>query len=417
MQTSDGNIHKLNVSRSGIISDPQIFKVDAPSESGGPVTADLDSDGHIEILSVANNGSLAIIEQDNSSTIRWFNEPTLSPLTQPVTYNTTDSSNEKQQQQVLLAISENGTLLEISNKNNHANTIGNDYNKPLNLVAKSLNFTDILPDARITLSDVDKDGFSEILILSHPVSNYPHGALGDKLEPTELQVIERCGYTFCLRSSITAPQDKVFEAIAPFAFTSSNDDNNKDTSREYPYSEKVALVASDKIEGSNLLIYDIYNSSYSLVYSGEPIGQGFRWMLVLGVVEDIIKGKKIILVNETPHLSGIVKLVDLENGNTTAFETAGFSAHTFGLRNIDMYNILDIDNDQNEDDLIIPNLDKDELNILTLTNKKSVLELGGSLHLSSPLSSNVFSTDIDNDNIPDIIAGDQSGILYSFISG
>jgi hypothetical protein len=140
-------------------------------------------------------------------------------------------------------------------------------------------------------------------------------------------------------------------------------------------------------------------------------------MFILGVF-DIDKEKKLIVVNETPHLTGVVKFIDPGNNNSDVNEIKrpGYSAHTFGSRNIAMYDILDIDNDQKVDDLIIPNLDKDKLEILSLTGNKSILNHVGSLQLNSPLSSNVITSDINKDSFPDIIAGDQSGTLYNFVS-
>lgn len=404
VQTKDGNVHQLSIGNDGIISDSRLYNVSASSESGGPVVADLDSDKHIEILSISTEGNLAVIEQEGSNNIGWFNETKLSSITQPVTLS---NYNE---QQSLFAISENRSLLEFNS--NVTNTVKNDNYKPLDLIMKSHKFDNILPDSKITVSDTDKDGTFEILVLSNPVTFYPHGALGDELEPTQLYVIGRCGESYCLRSNITAPQGKVFEAIAPLVFSNGNNDNYNDTGSIHS-SVKVALVASNKEVGSNLLIYSMENSS--IIYSGEPIGIGFKWMLVLGIIEDFSKGQRII-VNETPHLSGIVKFIDPQDpsSDNNKIEKAGFSAHTFGSRNIAMYAIVDIDNDQNKDNLIIPNLEKDRLEILSLTNNNSVLNNVGSLHLESILSSNIHTTDIDKDNSLDIIAGDKSGMLYIF---
>lgn len=81
--------------------------------------------------------------------------------------------------------------------------------------------------------------------------------------------------------------------------------------------------------------------------------------------------------------------------NVNKTEISGYSAHTLGSRNIAMYDILDIDNDRNEYDLIIPNLDKDKLEILSLTDNRSVYKNVEPLLLNSPLSSNVLTTDIN----------------------
>ncbi|HKG89886.1 MAG TPA: hypothetical protein VKA95_16325 [Nitrososphaeraceae archaeon] len=280
-QTQDGNIHQLNVDNKGTIEKSDIFRMNASSESGGPVITDLDKDGSLELISVDKDGKLAIITEDDDS-IYYLNDAKLSPLTQPIPYRM-----ENNEMLVLLAISENGTLLEIVDKTGNAINNSNSKAKKYDFVINTHNFTGILSDAKITLSDVNRDGQFEILLLSSPVSTYPHGALGDKLEPTKLLIIERCGETFCLKSSITAPEGKVFETIAPVVFTFINASSQQQR-------QQVALVCSDSLEGSRVLIYDVDNSS-SPLYSGEPIGQGFRWMLVLGVV-DLDKEKKVIVV-------------------------------------------------------------------------------------------------------------------------
>jgi hypothetical protein len=262
-QDQDGNIHQLEIDDDSTIGKSDTFRVNASSESGGPVITDLDEDRSLEIISVDKGGKLAIIT-DNGSNIRYLNDTKLSPLTQPIPYRT-----ENNERLVLLAISEKGTLIEMVDKiGNAINNGNNSKDKEHDIIIRTHNFTRILPDAKITLSDVNRDSLAEILLLSSPVSTYPHGVLGDKLEPTKLLLIERSGEIFYLKSSITAPEGKIFETIAPIVFTSSNASSQQQR-------QQVALVASDSQEGSQVLIYNFNNSS-SPLYSGKPIGQGFR---------------------------------------------------------------------------------------------------------------------------------------------
>ncbi|HEX7207495.1 MAG TPA: hypothetical protein VF233_04890, partial [Nitrososphaeraceae archaeon] len=174
-QTQDGNIHQLNVDSDGTIEKSDIFKVNASSESGGPVITDLNKDGSLEIISVDKDGKLTVIGEDNGS-IHFLEDTKLSTLTQPIPYRL-----ENNERPVLLAMSENGRLLEIIDKTGNVTNNNNSIAREHDFVIMTHNFTGFLPDAKIVLSDVDKDSLSEILLLSSPVLTYPHGALGDKL--------------------------------------------------------------------------------------------------------------------------------------------------------------------------------------------------------------------------------------------
>jgi hypothetical protein len=80
-----------------------------------------------------------------------------------------------------------------------------------------------------------------------------------------------------------------------------------------------------------------------------------------------------------------------------------------------MYAIADLDNDE-QDDLIIPTLNKKTLAIISIFNDDSTLYVDENLELLDRLSSNVIAMDINYDGYEDIIAGDRSGNLYMFAS-
>ncbi|HZD35209.1 MAG TPA: hypothetical protein VE130_08405, partial [Nitrososphaeraceae archaeon] len=409
-QTSDGSIHTLDMTSKDIPhfvqsitanSNISTFEVNASVDTGGPIIIDLNNDGNDEILSTTSNGSLAIIDYLDRVTM-FHNNTNLSPLTQIVPYF--DTLEEKSK---LLGISENGTLLMInpnkSNNNNHNNNHNNSIRSntfKFSFEVIETNFSNLLIDDRIVIANIDNNNpGNEVLILTDPVSTYPHGALSDTLEPTELLILGWCQKdnnnnirALCLKEIFEPPEGMtVFETIKPVIMQYSNGTKP---------SKHIALVASNIDVGSAAYVY---NDKSSIQFSSKPIGHGFRWLLILGSVKTN-NNESMLVINETPHLSGIVKFIDITNKSKT-MKTEGFSVHDYGSRNIGMYAIADLDNDE-QDDLIIPTLNKKTLAIISIFNDDSTLYVDENLELLDRLSSNVIAMDINYDGYEDIIAGD-----------
>ena len=128
----------------------------------------------------------------------------------------------------------------------------------------------------------------------------------------------------------------------------------------------------------------------------------------------VSNNQSMLVINETPHLSGIVRFIDIINNKPLSID--GFSAHDYGSRNIGMYAISDVDND-GQDDLIIPTLNKKKIAILSIfENNNDTVYVNENLVLNDKLSSNIIILDINYDGYEDIIAGDRSGNLYIFTS-
>lgn len=415
IQTADENIHTVDVVATDVPHFPQsmghssisTFKVNASSDTGGPVITDLDNDSDYEVILTAANGSLAIIDNRNAWMI-YDDSTKFSTQTQIIPY----LSNLEQEGTLLLGVSENSTLLMIEP------TIINNLNDS-SITTKfafeviKTNFTNLLTDARIIVDSTDNNNDNstskEVFILTDPVDSYPHGALGDILEPTKLLLLERChnnnsktNTDFCLKDMLKLPEGmEVFETIKPVITEYANGTKT---------SKGIALVASSIDVGSAAYIYD--NTS-SMLFSSKPIGQGFRWLLILGSAM-VNNNQSLLVINETPHLSGIVKFIDIINNKTLSID--GFSAHDYGSRNVGMYAISDVDND-GQDDLVIPTLNKKKIAILSIfENNDDTIYVNDSLDLSDKLTSNIFTLDINYDGYVDIIAGDRSGNLYIFTS-
>ena len=416
IQTADENIHTVDVTATRLPNFPQstahsnirTFKMNASSDTGGPVITDLDNDGNYEVISTTASGSLAIIDYRGAWMI-YDDSTKLSTQTQIVPY----LQNIKGESTLLLGVSENGTLLVIeptiiNNRNDTSVTSKFAFE-----VIKT-NITNLLTDGRIINDGInnynnDNNLSNEVFILTDPVDSYPHGALGDILEPTKLLLLERCHNNdsktksdFCLKEMLKLPEDmEVFETIKPVITEYANGTKT---------SKGVALVASSINVGSTAYIYD---DTSSILFSSKPTGQGFRWLLILGSAT-VNNNQSMLVINETPHLSGIVKFIDITNNKTLSID--GFSAHDYGSRNIGMYAISDVDND-GQDDLIIPTLNKKKIAILSIfENNNDTVYVNENLVLNDKLSSNIIILDINYDGYEDIIAGDRSGNLYIFTS-
>jgi hypothetical protein len=409
-QTSDGNIHTLDVTASGVPhflqsathSNISTFNVNASDDTGGPVITDLNNDNNYEVISTTTNGSLAVIDYGKTM-MMLYNNTKLSPRTQIVPY-----LDSLEGESSLLGVSENATLLTIepaimNNENDSSNT------SKLAFKVIRTNFSNILTDGRIVVDNInnnDNGSNNEVLLLADPVNSYPHGALGDIFEPTKLLLLELCrddnsktSSAFCLKEILMPPEGmEVFETIKPVVIGFANG------------TKGVAIVASDISVGSAAYIYD---ETSAIQFSSKPIGQGFRWLLILGAAT-LNNNQSMLVINETPHLSGIVKFIDIKNTNKT-LEIEGFSAHDYGSRNIGMYAIKDVDND-GQDDLIIPTLSKKKITILSISDNNDTIYVNDNLELNNKLSSNITTLDINDDGYVDIIAGDISGNLYIFTS-
>lgn len=412
IQTADEDIHTIDLPATDVQDFPQsmthsnisTFKVNASGDTGGPVITDLDNDNNYEVISTTTNGSLAIIDYRNGWMI--YNDSTkFSTQTQIVPH----LQNRRGEGGSLLGVSENGTLIMIEPP---VMNIRNDSILSTISAFKAIktNFTNLLTDGRIVVNDIDNNNRSnEIFILTDPAGSYAHGALGDIYEPTKLKLLGWCydnsskkESDFCLKDVFRVPDGmEVFETIKPVITEYANGTI---------ISKGVTLVASNTDVGSAAYIYG--NTSSSILFSSKPIGQGFRWLLILGSVT-VNDNESMLVINETPHLSGIVKFIDILSNKTLSID--GYSAHDFGSRNIGMYSITDIDND-GQDDLIIPTLNKKEIAILSMLKNNDTVYLNDNLDLIDRLSSNIITVDINYDGYEDIIAGDRSGNLYIFTS-
>lgn len=404
IQTENGDIHQIesssnieskNASSLSQLSD-QVYKVFA-SQDSGPLFVDWYGNQTVSnLISISKDGNMAIINISDNS-IRWINNSELSPLTKPVSLSFED-------RQIILAVSMDGILTYVDPQRD--------------LVLKDRDFNNLLKDSRIVVSDLNNDSVDEVLILSTPSDRYPHGSLGDKSEAEQLMILKTCekvidnsDFKLCLKDTLNPPDNKIFESISPVVIELVISGNE---------TRQIGLVASDDISGSNVVVYNLDSKP---ILTTQPIGKPFRWILILG--DGNFNGNK-LLINETPHLTGILKFIDPQG--KTIIEIDGYSSHSFGTRNIDSAKIIkqkemtcrdnsinsqENDNYGDNDFIVIPNLARDSLSMLYVDADNQVEVLDRML-LESSITSNTVAEDINGDNILDILVGDELGNLYVF---
>ena len=172
-----------------------------------------------------------------------------------------------------------------------------------------------LPDAQLTLADLDGSG-PEVVALTRPSrARYDHGILGDAAEASELSVFERHGLGVLARLSLPAPF--VFEDLQarPVKLPGGQDG--------------LVVVRSSPSGGAALVLLAGAGKRLSLRASGPDFGQTHRWLAP-------IVGFGQFWAVQTPHIGG--QLVRYEQSGAVLKASAPFGgvlSHSIGSRNLD----------------------------------------------------------------------------------
>ncbi|MEE3233326.1 MAG: hypothetical protein VX294_04105 [Candidatus Latescibacterota bacterium] len=183
-----------------------------------------------------------------------------------------------------------------------------------------------LPDARILL---DEEG--QGVVYTGPTSRYPHGALGDALEPSGIAVFSIIEDLLLLHKfEFSAPF--VAEGLAPLWF-----DWDGDRRRE------IFVTLSEELGGSKVAVY---SEDGRLIAESDATGSSFRWRHLLAYGSFSPTGLNELVCVRTPHTYGVVEFYQrIENKVVRVAEIAGYTSHVFNTRNVNLSLMGDLDGD------------------------------------------------------------------------
>lgn len=254
-----------------------------------------------------------------------------------------------------------------------------------------------LPDARIAVGDLDRDGVPEAVVLSDPTGRYPHGILGDRIEAGGLTVVEVRQFGLAVKGHYTLPAGAVFEELAPI-LADLVGDGRREVLLAKSYLDRGAAVAALGWDGSRLVPFA----------EGPAIGSPNRWTNVLGAGD--LDGDAIpeVLTVHTPHIGGVLTAY---HRNETALvpvaQISGYSSHAIGSRNQDQAAVADLDGNGHPE-VILPRQSRDVLAGLELAGGEFVERWA--YRLGGTIASNLVIADLDGDGLLDLAVADTKGL-------
>ena len=207
---------------------------------------------------------------------------------------------------------------------------------------------DAFPDARLLTDEDDR-----LLLLTDASESYPHGVLGDRIEPRSITLV-RTKPSVKVIWSARLPDGDVVEGIAPIW-----SDLDGDGIRE------ILVTVSNFRTGARLIVF---NDAGERAAFGPAVGRGSRWRHQLAAAPFGTSSEVEIVDVLTPHIGGIVEFYRLENGKLNVVaQVPGFRSHEIGSRNLDMAVAGDFDGDGRVE-LLVPNQMLDEIGRIRRTS-------------------------------------------------
>ena len=236
-----------------------------------------------------------------------------------------------------------------------------------------------LPDAQLTVADLDGTGEAVVALTQPDAARYAHGILGDAVEATELTLFER--HSLKVRSRLRLPAPLVFEDLQarPVRLTDDRD--------------ALAVVRSSPSGGGALALVEGSGDTLTLRAVGPDFGQPNRWLApVVGFGQ--------LWAVRTPHIGGqLVRYTAAGEVLNASAPFGGLSNHAIGSRNLNAAVLTA------PGQLVLPTQDRRTLLALDC---RAACQVTGKLALGGTLTSNVLSVG------PQVWMGDSGGTLHSW---
>jgi hypothetical protein len=258
-----------------------------------------------------------------------------------------------------------------------------------------------LPDARITVGDLDGDGAPEAVLLTDPTDRYAHGILGDRLEAGSVTVIGLGAYSLERKGRYALPSPAVFEDLVPILAP---------TGGPLP---AILLSRSMPGQGTAVVALGWRDGGLTLLAEGAAQGHSHRWAHVIGAAELSGNGATEIAVVATPHIGGVLTAYRRTGGMLVRIARApGYSSHAIGSRNLEQALIADLDGN-GVPEIVVPRQGREALAGVELQGDRFVERWA--LDLRGSARSNLVAADLDGDGLLDLAVADRAA-LHVFLS-
>jgi hypothetical protein len=194
-----------------------------------------------------------------------------------------------------------------------------------------------LPDARLLVDEQER-----LLLLTGATTRYDHGVLGDRLEASQITLIETAPTPRVMRT-ISIPSPSVVEGIAPIWA-----DLTGDGVRE------IIVTVSNPQQGAQIVVF---NEAGEQIATGPAIGRKNRWRHQAAVAPFGPNGELELVDVLTPHIGGVAEFYQLQ-GDTLRIvaQVPGYTSHILGSRNLDIPLAGDLDGDGRVELLLLDQL-------------------------------------------------------------
>jgi hypothetical protein len=204
-----------------------------------------------------------------------------------------------------------------------------------------------------------------------PSARYPHGILGDTMEPREFHLFREPRRYW---RRIEAPVGSVYETLlATFADTDGDEE------------DELLLTESNSQTGARFVIHDVGDNRR---IAGPPNGRGFRWKHLIGAGTVGPDGGIEVVGVSTPHIGGVLEFyTDTGDALELVHSRPGYSSHRIGSRNLAMAAIGDFNADGTPD-VVLPSQQRNSLHVIQRRAQGS--REVAALKLPAPISTNLL---------------------------